>query len=82
MSFKHGKAIGRNQDQNIGKKIVFCYWTRHMTQTRHRYLFKNKGNFVYNYKLKKYMHMIFTPMLYEFKDMQKFKQNLWKNFLA
>ena len=28
-----------------------------MTQTRNRYLFKNKGYFVYNYKLKKYEHM-------------------------
>ena len=63
-------------------KIGFCFWKRHKTQTRHRHLFKSKGNFVYNYKLKKYMHMKFTPMPYEFKDMQKFKQNLWKNELA
>ena len=33
------------------------YWTRHMTRTNRRHLFKNKGNFVYNYKLKKYEHM-------------------------
>ena len=64
------------------KKIGFFYWTRNMTQTKDRYLFKNKGNFVYNYKLKKYMHMNFTPMHYEFKDMQEFKRDLWKNVLS
>ena len=53
-----------------------------MTQTKDRYLFKNKGNFVYNYKLKKYMHMNFTPMHYEVKDAQEFKSDLWKNVLA
>ena len=30
------------------------YWTRHLTWTRQRCLFKNKGNSVYNYKLKKF----------------------------
>ena len=25
------------------------YWTRYMTKTNSRYLFKNKGNFVFNY---------------------------------
>ena len=29
-------------------KIGFFYWTRYMTQTRDRYLFKNKGYLVYN----------------------------------
>ena len=52
-----------------------------MAQTRHRYLFKNKGNFVYNYKLKKFEHVNNTPMHYEFKDTQEFKQDLWKNVL-
>ena len=53
-----------------------------MTHTKDRYLFKNKGNFVYNYKLKKYMQIDFTPMHYEFKDIQEFKKDLWKNVLA
>ena len=55
------------------KKIGVFFWTRHMTQTISRYLFKNKGSFVYNYKLKKYVHMKDTPMVYDFKDIQKFK---------
>ena len=55
------------------KKIGVFYWARHMTQTISRYLFKNKGNFFYNYKLKKYVHMKHTPMVYDFKDIQKFK---------
>ena len=30
------------------------YWTRYMTRTNRRNLLKNKGNFVFDYKLKKY----------------------------
>ena len=52
-----------------------------MTQTRFRYLFKNKGNFVYNYNLKKYEHMSETPMHYKFTDMQSIKKGLWKHAL-
>ena len=33
------------------------YWRRYMTKTNHRHVFKNKGNFVFNYKLKKYEHL-------------------------
>ena len=53
-----------------------------MTETRDRCLFKNKGCFVYDYKLKKYEHMNNTPMHNDFKEMQKFKQHSWKNVLA
>lgn len=63
-------------------KIRFCYWVPFITQTRDSYLFKNKCYFVYNYKLKKYEHMNNTPMHNHFKEMQKFKQHLWKNVLA
>ena len=35
------------------KKIGVFYWTGYITQTNSRYLFKNKGNFVDNYKVKK-----------------------------
>ena len=63
-------------------KIGFFYWTRYLTQTRDRYLFKNKGYFVYNYKLKKYEHMKNTPMHQDFKFMQNFKEEyLFKNAL-
>ena len=42
------------------------YSTRYMTRTNCRHLFKNKGNLVYNYKLKKYEHMSETPMRSDF----------------
>ena len=32
-----------------------------MTQYGIRYLFKNKGNIVFNYKLNKYIHLSKTP---------------------
>ena len=64
-------------------KIGFFYVTRYMTQTNFRHLLKNKGYLVYNYKLKKYRHMNDTPLRYEFKSMQQFKNNyLIKNALS
>ena len=63
-------------------KIGFFYWTRYMTQTRDRHLFKNKSYLVYNYKLKKYEHVNDTPMHHDFKSMQNFKEEyLFKNAL-
>ena len=50
-----------------------------MTQTRFRYLFKNKGNFVYNFKLKKYEHMSETPMHYEFRGYTVNKKKIYGN---
>ena len=61
------------------KAIGAFYWARYMTQTNSRYLFKNEGNFVYNYKLKKYMQMKHTPMVYDFEDIQKFKRRYLKS---
>ena len=52
-----------------------------MTQTRFRYLLKNKGNFADNFKLKKYEHMSATPMHYEFRDIHSMKKDLWKHAL-
>ena len=52
-----------------------------MTHTKYGYLFKNKCNFVYNYKLKKYEHMSETPMRYNFKEIQDIKKELWKHVL-
>ena len=63
-------------------KYGFFYWTRYMTRTRHRFLFKNTGYYVYNYRLKKYEHMNDTPMNHDFKWMQRFKKEyLFKNAL-
>ena len=42
------------------------YWTRYMTQYGIRHLFKNKGNLVFNHKLRKYVHISKTPMKYYF----------------
>ena len=44
-----------------------------MTKNR-RYLFRNNGNFAYNYKLKKYEHMSQTPMLGGFYYLQSTKK--------
>ena len=53
-----------------------------MTRTRLRFLYKNKGYHVYNYRLKKYEHMNDTPMHHDFKLMQQFKKEyLLKNAL-
>ena len=81
MSFQHGNAIGRNQSQNINKKLAPAIgqdiWPRLDID-----IYSKAGNFVYNYKLKKYEHFNNTPMYYEFKDMQEIKRNLWKNVLS
>ena len=81
MSFQHGNAIGRNQNQNMDKKLASAIgqdiWPRLDID-----IYSKAGNFVYNYKLKKYEHMNNTPVYYEFKDMQEIKRNLWKNVLS
>ena len=48
-------------------KYGFFCWTRYATQTRHRFLLKNKIYYVYNCRLKKYEHMNDTPMHHDFK---------------
>ena len=50
------------------------YWTRLLTWTRQRCLFKNKGNFVYNYKLKKVDHMAETSMCFNWNYLQEAKE--------
>ena len=40
------KRYWRKPKAKYSRKIGFLYWTRHMTHTRYRYLFENKGNFV------------------------------------
>ena len=44
-----------------------------MTKNR-RYLFRNNGNFAYNYKLKKYEHISQTPMRGDFYYLQSTKK--------
>ena len=57
------------------------YCTRYMTRSNCRLLFKNKGKFVYNYKLKKYEHMSETPMRNDFYYLQSIKRGLFKHVL-
>ena len=52
-----------------------------MTWTRQRFLFKNKGNFIYNYKLKKFEHISETPIKFEYDYLQGIKENSFKNVL-
>ena len=73
------KRYWRKPKAKYRRKIGFLYWTRHMTHTRFRHLFKNEGNFVYNFKLKKSEHMNKTPMHHEFKYMQEIKKELWQH---
>ena len=63
----------------IQKKRV--YWTRYMTWTYRRHLFKNKGNFVYNYKLKKFEHMSKTPMCNDYYYLQAIRKDIFRDVL-
>ena len=73
-------GIGENQMLNT-EKIGFFYWTRHLTQTNCRHLFKNKVNFVYNYKTKTYEHMNKTPMHNDFQYLQEIKKEICQHAL-
>ena len=57
------------------------YWARYMTKTNSRHLFKNKDNFVFNCKLKKYGHLSETPMRYEFYHLQEIRKGILENVL-
>ena len=64
------------------QQISNFYVTRYMSQTKFRYLLKNKGYLIYNYKLQKYEHINKTPLHHEFKSMQQFKKEyFFKNAL-
>ena len=52
-----------------------------MTWTNRRFLFKNKGDFVYNYKLKKFEHMSETQMRYDYEHLQIIRKDSLKNVL-
>ena len=52
--------------------------TRYFLNSRHRNLFKNKGNYVYNYNLKVYRHISDSPLNEAFNLMKKYKNALSK----
>ena len=41
---------GKKPKDKNGRKIGHLYWTRYMTRTNLRHLFRNKGNFINNHK--------------------------------
>ena len=49
-----------------------------MTRTNWRHLFKNKGSFIFNYKLKKYDHFSETPMRHDYYHLQEIKEEIFK----
>ena len=65
------KRIGSRNTKRV-------YWTRYMTWANRRDLFKNKGNFAYNCKLKKFEHMSKTPMHYDYDFLQQMRTNVLK----
>ena len=77
MLFQLINVIG--EKSRINTKVR--HWTRYMTRTNHRHLFRNKGNFVYNYKLKMYEDMSETPMRGDFYYLQSIKKDLFKHAL-
>ena len=66
-------------DNRLNLESEFFPFTRYMTQTKDRYLFKNKGNCVYNYSLKQYQRLLDTPMRESFKRFQEDKEKYLKS---
>ena len=52
--------------------------TRYLLNSKYRNFFKNKGNYVYNYKLKVYEHISNSPLNDNFILMKKYKDALSK----
>ena len=52
--------------------------TRYLSNSKYRNLFKNKGDYVYNYSLKVYKHMNECPLNDIFILMKKYKNALFK----
>ena len=52
-----------------------------MTWINRRHLLKNKSNFVYNYKLKKFEHMSKTLMCHDYHYLQTIRKDLFKDAL-
>ena len=52
-----------------------------MTWTRQRFLCKNKRNFIYDYKLKKFERISQTPLKFEYDYLQRIKENSFTNVL-
>ena len=69
----------KNNYQRTGSRNTKrVYWGRYITLTNKRHLFKKKGNFVYNYNLKKFEHMSETPMRYDYDLLQQVRKDVLK----
>ena len=72
------KLYWRKTKDKYKRNTKRVYQTRYMTWTNRRDLFKNKGNFAYNCKLKKFEHMSKTPMHYDYDFLQQMRTNVLK----
>ena len=67
------KLYWRKTKDKYKRNTKRVYRTRYMAWTNRRDLFKNKGNFVYNYKLNKFEHMSKEPMHYDCNFLQQIR---------
>ena len=77
----NNKRYWKKPKDKYRRKIGHLYWTRYITRTNLRHLFRNKGNFIYNHKLKKWEHISETPLRGNFNHIQRIKKDLWKHAL-
>ena len=77
VSFKLIKLIGKKRRTNTEEDIYTAQdiWQQLTTDI---YSKTKKGNFVFNYKLKKYEHLSETPMRCEFYRLQNLKERWHK----
>ena len=66
-------------DDNSKLKGSLFLFTRYMTQGKDRYLFKNKGNCIFNYLLNKYVHLSDTPISEYFSKFLEDKEKYLKS---
>ena len=62
-----------SDDKNNKTKSGNFLLTRCSTQGSYRYLFKNRGNCLWNYKTKKFVHVLDTPISDNFKYFLRLK---------
>ena len=69
----HQCICGVWTDENNKAKYGNFPMTRYSTQGSYRYLYKNRGNCLWSYKTKKFVHMLDTPIADNFKYFLKLK---------
>ena len=66
-------------DDNSKLKGSLFPFTMYMTQGKDRYLFKNKGNCIFNYSLNKYLHLSDTAISENFSKFLEDKEKYLKS---